>query len=281
MKLITYELGQTLPEVEANTACIGYFDGLHMGHQALIEQVVTTCRANGTIPTLITFEPDPWQLLKGLDHVPQLLPMQERIQVGAALGIQQWIILRFNQALADLSCDAFISLLSQLQVQHLVCGFDFRFGKKGQGDVSYLREHASFQLSIVEKIEDEHTKISTTFIEQLIEAGEITRANRLLQRAFYIRGMVIHGNQKGRGIGFPTANVEPNADYVIPQGGVYIGQVTIAEQLHHAIINIGNNPTFNYRSHMSIEVHILDFDEQIYGQCIKVEFLSCLRKEIK
>ncbi|MGL5540015.1 MAG: riboflavin biosynthesis protein RibF [Erysipelotrichaceae bacterium] len=281
IEILKYKVGDKLCKLEPLSACIGYFDGLHLGHLALIDTVMHLSQQDDSVPTLITFEPDPWTILKNIPQVPQLLPMQERIKVGERLGLQKWIILEFDEAFAALSAGQFVEVLHQLNVKTLVCGFDFRFGAHGSGNVDYLVEHAHFQVIDIPKIEHENHKISTTYIESLIEAGEVEKANALMNRPFYIRGNVIHGNQKGRTIGFPTANVQPNDDYVMPKAGVYIAQVEWGNQKHQAIVNIGNNPTFNYRHFLSIEVHILHFNEMIYGKTIKVSFLKMLRAEQK
>lgn len=280
MEVIHYTYGDTFELPNMNVACIGYFDGLHKGHQKLIEKVLVETKEH-QISTLITFEPDPWEIIKKMSHIPQVLPMKKRIELGEKLGIKRWIIIQFDEQLASLQPQEFIGLLKTLNLDVLVCGFDFRFGFQGVGTISFLREHAPFQVIEVEKYQIEGIKVSTTKIEELIQLGEIEIANHYLGHNYRLEGIVVEGNQRGRTIDFPTANLYLQDDYCVPQVGVYICRAMIHGKTYEALMNIGHNPTFNYREQLSIEVHLFNFDEMIYGELLEVEVLQRLRTERK
>lgn len=280
MEIIHYKVGSSTLIDSKSCACIGYFDGLHIGHQELIKKVLEIC-GDDEVPTLITFEPDPWLVLRKLDNIPQLLPMEKRIEIGKQLGIQRWILLHFDQTLASLSPQEFIRVLEQLKVSKLVCGFDFHFGSKGQGNVSVLKESAAFEVYEIAKVQFEEHKVSTTYIEHLLEQGNVRLANQLMNRHYAFEGFVIAGMQKGRTINFPTANLQLCDNYLIPKTGAYMVHVYLHDHLYFGIMNIGHNPTFNYRDSMSIEVHLFDFDEMIYGEKLRVEMIERIRDEQK
>lgn len=280
MEIIHYTYGDSFELSKRNIACIGYFDGLHKGHQKLIEKVLESTK-EGQVPTLITFEPDPWEVIKKVSHIPQVLPMKKRIELGEKLGIERWIIIQFDEQLAHLQPQEFIGILESLQLDVLVCGFDFRFGCRGEGTVDYLREHASFTVIEIDKYEIDGVKISTTRIEELLQEGDVEQANYYLGHNYRLEGIVIEGKQRGRTIDFPTANLQLQADYCVPQVGAYIVRAYVNGKSYEAVMNIGHNPTFNYREKLSIEVHIFDFDEMIYGELLEVEVLKRLRAELK
>lgn len=282
MKIIHFNLHQPMCLLTPISACIGYFDGLHIGHQKLIEEVVRIAKNNNTATALITFSPDPWCVIKGLPIIGHITPMKKRIQIGETLGIQYWIIVAFDKEMAELSYDEFHKkVLQKLQLQTLVCGYDFHYAYKGEGTIATLQEQTYFDVSVVSKVSCEHEKISSTLIEHLIEAGDMKKTAQLLGRCYEMDGIVKGGNHVGHESGFPTANLECEEAYVIPKKGVYIGAVKVLEKWHRAIFNIGNNPTYNYQKELSIEAHILDFHEMIYGEPIRFRFIKYCREEKK
>lgn len=266
---------------EEITACIGYFDGLHLGHQALVNKVLEISKKNNTIPALITFDPDPWTILRKIKNPPHLLSMSKRNQIIEELGIQLCIILQFDDVMANLCVDDFHKILNQLNVKTLVCGFDFHYGKQGSGTIDTLCKQSIFQVEVIDKISDHDEKISSSRIERLITHGEMEEANRLLTRPYQISGTIQKGNQLGRTYGFPTANLRMSDDFICPKRGVYIGAVVWHNTTYPAIINIGNNPTFNYQQFISIEAYILDFHENLYGETCHFCFYKHLRDEAK
>ncbi len=262
-------------------ACIGYFDGLHLGHQRLVSKCIEMSAANNCESALITFNPDPWVTIKGLTDLKHLTTMQDRQQIAKSLGIQHFIILDFNAEMAKLSADDFVLLLKEkLNIKGIVCGFDFHYGKNGLGDKNSLTNHG-LQVYCADSVNDDFGKISSTRISEYITNGEIVLANKLLGYKYHINGSVIHGNSQGSKIGFPTANVKVLSEYIIPSNGVYIGKVIILNKQYQAMINVGHNPTFNYCDNISIEVNIIDFDKMIYGEKIDIVFYQKIRNEIK
>lgn len=262
------------------SACIGYFDGLHLGHQKLIEQVIRLSKESKTQPSLITFDPDPWTIIKHVESIPHITPMEKRIQIGEQLGIENWIILTFTKEMAALSIDEFhTKVLGKLNLKHLVCGYDFHYADKGSGSIASLRQQEQFEVSVIEEVSREHQKISSTRIEELLHQGNMEEVAVMMGRAYEIDGFVKEGSHIGRTVGFPTANLLMKEHYIIPRQGVYIGEVVLDHISYPAIMNVGHNPSFNYQQDTSMEAHILAFSKDIYNEPIVFRFLSFLREE--
>ncbi len=268
---------------EPIVACMGYFDGFHVGHMALIDQVKTQAAKDQAKTAMISFHPDPWVVVKNQSNVTHLTTLSDRKELAQAAGIDYWIIIQFTKELSVLSPKQFVDeMLCELPLTTLVVGFDFRFGHKGEGDASFLKaNYQCFDTIVVNQVSDDHNKISTTRIGVAITQGDVDEAMRLLGRAYSIKGIVVHGQKKGREIGFPTANVDCSVEYLMPRSGVYIGAATIKGHTYQAMINVGHNPTFNTKNNLSIEAHLLDFDQDIYGQEIRVHFYLRVRDEMK
>lgn len=282
MKIQYFDLNKPTIFDEDITACIGYFDGLHLGHQKLISQVVAHAKADGSVPSLITFEPDPWTIIHHMEIIAHITPMEERIEIGERLGIRNWIILRFEEDMQSLRVEEFHErVLRALHIKTLVCGYDFHYGYHGLGDVDSLMEQHHFQVDVVKEVSSEHKKISSSRIEELIEEGNVEKAALFLGRYYTMRGYVKKGAQLGRKYGFPTANLQLKELYVLPKHGVYVGSVKVADVWYGAIINVGHNPTYNYQQQTSIEAHLLNFNDDLYGKNVVFRFCFFLRNECK
>ena len=282
MKEIHISLKQTPVVEEPLTACIGYFDGLHLGHQKLIEEVKQVAEKRNTRSALITFEPDPWGVIKGLREIAHITPMKQRMRIAEAMGIEYWIILDFSKEMADLTPQDFHErVLKPLHLDTLVCGYDFHYGRKGEGDARQLQSQQDFEVHIIDEVSSEHKKISSTRIEELIKEGSMEKAARFMGRWYDMEGSVKGGSRVGRKHGFPTANLHLFELYVMPKKGVYVGAVKVQGTWHKAMINVGNNPTYNYQEQLSIEAHLLDFDRDIYDEPVTFRFLSYIREEQK
>lgn len=280
IEVLKVEVGNPIEQKHRITACIGYFDGIHKGHQKLLEQVVAISKENNTKPALITFDPDPWVVIKKSKELPHLTTMADRIAIGESLGIEQWIILSFNETMADLNIQEFHEqILNPLNLDTIVCGFDFHYAAKGKGSIDTLKQQKNFKVHVVEEIQFDHEKISSTRIESLLEKGNVLSVHELLGRPYALKGKVGKGNQLGRTIGFPTANLVLEDLYCIPKKGVYIGSVEINQCNYPAIINIGNNPTFNYQESMCIEAHIIGINEDLYDKQLTYKFYDFIREE--
>lgn len=263
-------------------ACIGYFDGIHLGHQKLIATVVHKAKQYGGTPALITFDPDPWAIIKGMNDIPHLTSMEERKQFAQEQGVELWIILDFTEEMAALSVEEFHEqILSPLNLKTLVCGYDFHYAHLGQGNVDTLRAQTKFDVEVIDEVSSEESKISSTRIERLVMNGEMEKAQALLTRPYQMSGCVVHGLKNGRRLGFPTANLYTQTPYVCPKEGVYAGEVIIDQHRYQAMINVGKNPTIGEFQDNRIEAHIFDFDQDIYGKHVCFTFLHYLRGDIK
>ena len=284
MRMITIETGTEKVYQGPITACIGYFDGVHLGHQALIQKTVEVAKENGSEPSLITFDPDPWVAIKGIDPstVRHISTFRERLDRIVEFGIVNVIILKFTRDMSGLTDAQFCSdILGKLNIQAMICGFDFHYGFKGKGNSSTLAAQMHVPVYVVEAVMDEKGKISSTRICEAIEKGEMDEVRHLLGTDYSMSGTVVHGRHVGTALGFPTANIDYQNEYLVPACGVYAGYVIVKGKKHMAMINVGHNPTVNFRNDISIEAHILDFDEDIYGCSIRVIFHTFLRPEVR
>lgn len=282
MQVYHVGLHQIPDNLQAITACIGYFDGIHLGHQELIQRVVTLSTKNHTIPSLITFEPDPWVIIKKTEALPHITSMQDRMDIAEQLGIKNWYILDFDETMANISVEDFHDeILYPLHIHTLVCGFDFHYAKMGKGSITTLQAQHGFHVEVIEKIMLHDEKISSSTIEALIEDGEVEEARTLLSRPYFVKGTIVHGNHIGRTYGFPTANLKLADKYIYPKKGVYIGGVMVHGKRYEAIINVGNNPSFNYRVDAVMEAHLLDFHDFIYDEHVTFYFYRRIRDEKK
>ena len=280
MEILRFNIHTPVPSNVDITACIGYFDGVHKGHQQLIKKTIEIAKKTNTIPSLITFDPDPWVVIKKLHHIPHITPMKHRQEIGKELGIQRWIILDFQDDMAKLNYHQFHELvLNALHIKTLVCGFDFHYAYRGEGSIATLKSQDTFDVVVIDEIASNDEKISSTRIERLIKDGKMEDVRAIMGRIYELRGIVKSGNRIGRKYGFPTANLALNANYILPKNGVYIGSVKVGEQWHSAIINVGHNPSFNYQQNTSIEAFILDFNEEIYDMEVSYRFHAFLREE--
>lgn len=285
MKVIKLSLNDVITMKEDVSCCIGYFDGLHLGHQKLINSAKEFAQKQGIASGLITFDPDPVSVIRDLEEEKKhLYRMEDRILLGEQLGLDYWFILEFTKEVSQLSPKDFVNrILKPLQVKHVACGQNFRFGYKGQGNPEILSQlsQGSFGVDEIELVTLEDEKISSTRIIQALENGDIEKVTQMLGRPYHLTGPVIGGNRQGQKIGFPTANLYVSDEYVLPKQGVYIGIAQVFDKLHPVMINIGHNLTFNTRIHLSIEGNILDFDQVIYGEVISYHFVKYLREELK
>lgn len=268
-------------ELEPLAACIGYFDGLHLGHMQLIKETLNCAHDKKIKSACITFEPDPWCILKEMTDVEHITSMEDRINIARQFDLDYWIILEFTKDLASLEPKLFEEFLSKMNIQTLICGFDYSYGYKGKGNVETLKKQQFFDVICVDEVLYDHQKVSSTRIEKCIQSGDIKEAMILLGRPYALKGKVINGRSQGSSIGFPTANIRLSYSYVIPKNGVYIGYAVVNHHHYRCMLNIGHNPTFNYQKNLSIEANLLDFDEDIYNKEIEIVFIERIRDEIK
>ena len=261
---------------------IGIFDGVHAGHQ----QIISTAKHIGEV-TVITFDPHPTSVLAP-DRTPtQLLPLADRIKFLKQAGAKNVEVISFTKEFSQLTPDQFIEdiLVGRFAAEHVVIGENFNFGYKGEGTPKYLSEVGpkyGFGVSIVKLQEDRGSSISSSRIRNLVIDGEIERANELLTRSFYLVGPVIHGEKRGREIGYPTANIGLAPLATIPADGVYAGWLSVGDSKWPAAISIGTNPTFPGVRGRQVEAYAIDqVGLELYDQVGMIEFGYRLRDTLK
>lgn len=273
---------------KGSVVTIGVFDGVHIGHKAIIEKVVKKARQTDRRGVVVTFDPHPLKALHSKHFVPSLISLKHRIDIIKGLGIDEVIVMKFNKRMANLSPERFIEdiLIKRLGAEEIIVGEDFCFGKGGCAGVKELKEitgRRSIKVRVVRPVRKNSHTVSSTLIRRLITEGRIDEASRLLGRPFSILGTVVSGTRLARTLGYPTANVNPHHE-VMPPSGVYAVKVRFKERLYKGVMNIGIRPTFYNHGHdkePAIEVHIFNFNEKIYGRDLEINFVRKLRDEEK
>ncbi len=287
MKLI-----ETLAEIKTPfreaVITIGNFDGVHIGHQALFHTVVEKADAIGGTSVAMTFEPHPIRVLKPNGHPPLITLYEQKVELIGKTGIDVLICVPFDKQFAALTAAEFVDdlLVKQIGVKAIVVGQDYTFGRDREGNVATLQEmsaESGFEVLITDWIQAQNghrDRISSTNIRKVVHAGDMLAAKRMLGRYYQIRGTVAEGrNRGGKLLGFPTANITLQ-DELCPRSGIYAVTIEHAGRTLPGVANIGYSPTFD--DHIfTVEVHILDFEEDIYHQKIKVNFVTRLREERK
>jgi len=284
MKKIACSIDDIYTGFEPFAACIGYFDGLHLGHLELINKTIQTADDRKILSAVITFDPDPWVVLKNIPNPQHLTTMQDRILLAEEMGIDYWIAIHFDRQLADLSSFEFVAeILLKMPLKALICGFDFNYGKMGKGNIASMINEAAGAFDVIEipEVTYEDSKISSTRIFECLKNGDVELAAKLLARPYLLKGVVVGGKQIGRKIGFPTANLQLDQEYAIPRIGVYAGKVSVDGSWYKAMISIGKNPTVSEDNELTIEANILDFDQILYGKTVQFAFCSYIRDEMK
>lgn len=265
---------------------IGVFDGVHRGHAHLIQRLVEQSHSSGRLAVVLTFFPHPDIVLRGLKGRYYLTTAEERAAQLLRLGVDVVVTHPFNDALRQVRAADFVDqLIQHLRMNALWVGADFALGYKREGNVEFLRERGQslgFGVEVVNLVETgtEQAVISSTLIRQMLENGDVERAAALLGRGYAVYGEVVHGEKRGRRIGFPTANVAVWQEQVLPANGVYAGWAVLNGEPFMAVTNIGLRPTFSGEE-VTVEAHLLDFNREIYGQKLVVTFEKRLRSEQK
>ena len=264
---------------------IGSFDGVHLGHQAILRQVKERAAELGLPAVAMTFEPQPQEFFSGEKAPARLMRLRDKVEALLEFGLDHVLCLHFNAALSQLTATEFVKLVlvDGLGTQHLIGGDDFRFGCDRSGDFNMLSEMGAagdFTVQDTETLEVEGERVSSTLLRQLLQQADFDRASQLLGRPFSIKGRVIYGQQLGRELGFPTANVQLNR-YSAPLSGVYAVLVDIDGRTYKGAANVGVRPTVGDLIKPVLEVHLLDFTGDLYGKRIDVEFVTKIRDEEK
>jgi riboflavin kinase/FMN adenylyltransferase len=267
---------------------IGNFDGVHIGHQALFHEVIEKADSIDGTSVVMTFEPHPVRVLKQNGHLPLITLYEQKVELIENSGIDVLICVPFTKEFAAISAKEFVEdiLLKSIGMKAIVVGKDYTFGKNREGDINLLKFYAKnlgFEVIVADWIQASKNglgRISSTRTRELVMAGKVDEAQKLLGRYYQLRGVVTTGRDRGgKLLGFPTANINLH-DELCPKNGVYAVRVDCMEKTFQGVANIGYSPTFD--DHVfSVEVHILDFDENIYGQNIRVNFVKHIRDEEK
>ncbi len=264
---------------------LGVFDGLHLGHQLVMKTVVDRARAVAGVPTVITFEPHPRAVLHPESAPPLLQTFDQKIEALSVLGIEQTIVIHFDNAFAQIRAHDFLRdvVVDRLHAKEVYLGRGFFFGHNREGNIELLRrvsEQLGFIADEVPEVRLRGKRIGSTVIRQLLSDGRVNLARRMLGRPYGVEGPVARGDARGVGLGFPTANVQPH-NRVIPRGGVYVTSTLIEGQWRRSVTNIGVRPTFGDALEPSVETHIINWTGDLYGDVLRVRFLHRLRDEKK
>lgn len=281
-----YHSVEEVPFIGNAVVTIGNFDGVHLGHAHILESLVQQ-ETNGLQSMVVTMWPHPRKVLHpDAQALRFLTSIEEKVELLHQIGIDHLLIIPFTQAFSELSAYSFVKdiLHDKIGVKKIVLGYDHRFGKNREGGLDFLSQHSAefrFELQEIPKQEVDSLAVSSSKIRQNLETGKLEEAKALLGRNYSLSGLVVEGNKLGRTIGFPTANLSPSfREKLIPKNGVYAVFVHIGQEQFKGMMNIGFRPTVA-GSTLSLEVNIFDFNQDIYGQTISVEFVHYLREEQK
>ena len=262
---------------------LGVFDGLHLGHQLIMRTVVERARAVGAAPTVITFDPHPRAVLHPESAPPLLQTFDQKIEGFGVLGIEQTIVVRFTKAFSAIRAGDFLRdiVFDRLHAREVYLGKGFAFGHNREGNIELLKRlgaELGFVAGEVPEVKVRGARVSSSKIRQLLAAGQVNLARRMLDRPYGVEGRVERGSERGHTLGFPTANLRPH-NRVIPRNGVYVTATLIEGQWRRSVTNVGFRPTFGDATEPSVETFVMNWDGDLYGDVVRVRFLYRLRDE--
>ena len=265
---------------------IGTFDGVHLGHQKIVERVVTTARQEGLLATVFTFFPHPRMVVQHDKGLKLIHTLEEKKQLLQQLGVDLLVVQPFNETFAQLTAEEFVStiLVQRLNVKKVIIGYDHRFGRNRTANIDDMRlfgKKYGFAVEEISAQEVDEVSVSSTKIREALNKGDVTTAEHYLGTPYSLTGRVVHGLKLGRTLGYPTANIQVTEDYkLIPKDGVYAVYSYIAGRKVYGMMSIGKNPTIEGKG-ASIEVYFFDFNGDLYDQKLTIEFVQYLREEQK
>ncbi|MEQ9500846.1 MAG: bifunctional riboflavin kinase/FAD synthetase [Deltaproteobacteria bacterium] len=270
------------PPLEGSVVTLGAFDGVHLGHRALIRRAVDAAKQLGVPSVGYTFYPHPAKIIAPTMAPKLLVSIERRAALMRAAGLDHVLVEPFDAAFAQVTADAFVAdyLVRALHPKHVVVGFNFFYGHKRGGDTNHLKASGAkhgFEVEVVEPVESGTVVASSTAIREYLLEGNVAAAHTLLGRDFALAGTVVEGDKRGRTIGFPTANLNPDSE-LLPANGVYATRVRLEGKLHDAVTNVGVRPTFD-GTRPTVETFLLDWSGDLYGRRIEVDFVARLRDE--
>lgn len=268
---------------EPSAITFGKFDGIHRGHRLLLDTVIQKKEENLNA-VVFTFDIPPRKKVEG-DRGEVLTTNEEKMHIFENLGVDYLVECPFTEEIRNMEAVDFIEMIvEKLHVKYMVVGTDFHFGHNRAGDYKLLQENAKrfgYEVLVMEKMKDGDRDISSTFVRENIKEGNMEKANELLGYSYFVQGIVEHGNEIGRTIGFPTVNLVPDEDKLLPPFGVYITKILIGGEEYCGITNVGCKPTIEGVNPIGVETHVLDFSDDVYDMSVEVEFLHRIRAEVK
>jgi riboflavin kinase / FMN adenylyltransferase len=272
----------------AMAMALGYFDGVHLGHQQVINEAKKEAEAKGLKSAVMTFDPHPSVVLgKTVRHMEYITPLEDKIRIIESMDVDYLFVVHFSTEFSSLLPQEFVDqYIIGLNVHHVVAGFDYSYGKMGKGTMETIQFHSrgKFDFTVVSKLStQEEEKISSTLIRTFLRDGKVDEMPGLLGRLHMTKGTVINGERRGRTIGFPTANVRIDDLYILPPVGVYAVKIQVEGVWHEGVCNVGYKPTFHneQKDKPTVEVHIFNFNKDIYGEPAMIEWHLRLRSERK
>ena len=287
--LIVHDLNNFKAKWGSATLTLGVFDGMHLGHQALIRELQRSREENGTARVLVTYHPHPDIVLgkkKHLQHPVEIYTYEEKLALLQEFELDAAVFLPFTVQLSNMPASRYLQeiLLKKLRAKHIIIGYDQCFGRGRKGNYEFLKKRETrleYRVDKIDVVRDGQGRIiSSSIIRTLIQTGKLEEANRMLGRDFFITGTVVRGRGVGGKLQFPTANLEPPENKLIPSDGVYAGVAEWGGRRLNAMINIGKNPTF-HQDTLSVEAHLLNFTGNLYGEQIRIHFKQRMRDEIE
>lgn len=270
-----------------SAVAIGKFDGVHRGHQAIIERLRVDARAHSLVPTIVTFDRNPLSVLAPEACPVELVSNAQRLELLQSFGVAATVMLEFTRSFSENSPSDFVEgmLVSVLHAKLVMVGADFRFGRGGTGNVAMLQEFGEklgFTVDLLPTLEQGGRRLSSTWVRELLSEGNVEEAEKLLGREHAVRGVVVRGAQRGRELGFPTANLSPDAEGFIPADGVYAAWAIVEGRRYRAAVSIGNNPTFEGTTDRHVEAYLLGrgndpIELGLYGKSLELRFVERLR----
>lgn len=267
---------------KSTIATIGTFDGIHIGHQKILNSLARFARENSLKSVVITFDPHPRKIINKINSIELINIIEEKKEKLKTLGIDYLIIQKFDEKFSETEANKFVEILkNNINIEKLIVGYDHRFGKNRNADINDLKKYGKelkFEVIQIDALEIQEVNISSTKIRLAIKEGNIRLANSYLGYNFFFSGEVVKGHSRGKKLGFPTANLKIDKDKIIPKNGVYLVKSKIDHQDIYGMMNIGYNPTFNNKS-KKIETHFFNLNKNLYGKIIKIELLEYIREE--
>ncbi|WP_419742721.1 bifunctional riboflavin kinase/FAD synthetase [Paraclostridium dentum] len=270
--------------VENTVVTIGNFDGIHKGHIKLIKEAVKEAKTKNYKSVVFTFENHPMRYFRA-DSIKHIITNEEKVKIFEDLGVDIVFMIPFDEYMTKISATDFVKTIlhEKLKCKMVIVGHDFTFARNKEGNASLLEslgKNYNMKVKVIQPIKIKGRRVSSSYIRNLINDGNVSEIKDFLGRNYFLEGEVIHARKIGRTIGFPTANLKAEDKLIIPKNGIYAVKVYIKNKVYYGATNIGYNPTVNGKA-LSIETNIIDFDEEIYGEIIKVEFLDRIRDEKK